>query len=118
MKTGIHPNYVLCEVTCACGNTFVTRSTKPVIKAEICSVCHPFFTGKQKLIDTAGRVEKFQKKYSATGGKMVERKPKKTLKKTMAPKHTKKVLTSAPKKIAKPKAANPQKKTIPESANK
>ncbi len=63
MKKGIHPDYVEATVTCACGETFKTRSTKPVIKVEICSKCHPFFTGKQKLVDTAGRVQRFQKKY-------------------------------------------------------
>ena len=55
MKKGIHPEYVECRVTCACGNTFLTRSTKKEIRVEICSQCHPFFTGKQKLIDTEGR---------------------------------------------------------------
>ncbi len=63
MKKGIHPNYVDCTVTCACGYTFKTKSTKPEIKLEICGNCHPFFTGKQKFVDTAGRVEKFVKKY-------------------------------------------------------
>lgn len=63
MKKGIHPKYEEATVTCACGNTFKTKSTQKEIKVEICSVCHPFFTGKQKLVDTAGRVEKFMKKY-------------------------------------------------------
>jgi large subunit ribosomal protein L31 len=63
MKKGIHPEYGECRVTCACGNTFLTRSTKKEIRVEICSQCHPFFTGKQKLVDSAGRVEKFRKKY-------------------------------------------------------
>jgi len=63
VKKGIHPKYEEAEVICACGNTFKTRSTKQNIKVEICSACHPFFTGKQKLVDTAGRVEKFMKKY-------------------------------------------------------
>ncbi len=63
MKKGIHPEYVESRVICACGNTFVTRSTKKEIRVEICSQCHPFFTGKQKLVDSAGRVEKFRKKY-------------------------------------------------------
>lgn len=63
MKKGIHPEYVECTVTCACGNTFTTRSTKKEIRVEICSHCHPFFTGKQKFVDSAGRVEKFKKKY-------------------------------------------------------
>jgi large subunit ribosomal protein L31 len=70
MKKDIHPNYDECFVTCACGNTFTTRSTKKEIRVEICSQCHPFFTGKQKFIDSAGRVEKFRKKYG-------ESKPKK-----------------------------------------
>lgn len=63
MKNGIHPDYQECTVACACGNTFKTRSTKKEIRVEICSQCHPFFTGKQKLIDSAGRVEKFRRKY-------------------------------------------------------
>jgi large subunit ribosomal protein L31 len=65
MKSGIHPNYQDINVTCSCGNTFVTRSTnvKP-LHVEVCSACHPFYTGKQKIVDTAGRVEKFRQKYS------------------------------------------------------
>ena len=64
MKQGIHPEYLEATVTCACGESFQTRSTKAEIHLEICSKCHPFFTGKQKLIDTAGRVERFQRKYA------------------------------------------------------
>jgi large subunit ribosomal protein L31 len=63
MREGIHPKYVEAQVTCACGNTFTTRSTRPEIHVEICSNCHPFFTGKQKIVDTEGRVEKFMQKY-------------------------------------------------------
>jgi large subunit ribosomal protein L31 len=63
MKKDVHPGYQECAVTCACGNTFVTKSTKKEIRVEICSQCHPFFTGKQKFIDSAGRVEKFKKKF-------------------------------------------------------
>ncbi|MCK5816411.1 MAG: 50S ribosomal protein L31 [Candidatus Marinimicrobia bacterium] len=63
MKSGIHPKYDEVTVTCACGNSFKTRSTAGNLKVEICSACHPFFTGKQKLLDTAGRIEKFNKKY-------------------------------------------------------
>jgi len=63
VKEGIHPNYQEVEVRCACGNTFKTRSTKPDLHLEICSACHPFFTGRQKLIDTEGRVERFNKKF-------------------------------------------------------
>ena len=65
MKEGIHPKYAEVEVRCACGNTFKTRSTKPELHLEICSACHPFFTGRQKLIDTEGRVERFTKKFGA-----------------------------------------------------
>jgi len=62
MKEGIHPEYVVSRVTCSCGNSFVTRSTKPEIHLELCSACHPFYTGKQKLVDTGGRVERFQRR--------------------------------------------------------
>ncbi len=64
MKEKIHPEYKEAKVVCACGETFVTRSTKPVIKVDICSKCHPFYTGKQKIVDTEGRVEKFMRKYT------------------------------------------------------
>lgn len=63
MKDKIHPQYIECKVTCGCGSSWVTRSSKEQIKVEICSACHPFFTGQQKFVDTAGRVEKFQKKF-------------------------------------------------------
>ncbi|TMM11412.1 MAG: 50S ribosomal protein L31 [Actinobacteria bacterium] len=62
MKAGIHPDYVLSTVTCSCGNTFQVHSTKPELHVEICSQCHPFYTGKQKLVDTGGRVERFQRR--------------------------------------------------------
>ncbi len=62
MKTGIHPEYVESRVTCTCGNTFVTRSTEAEIHVEICSNCHPFYTGRQKLVDTGGRVERFKRR--------------------------------------------------------
>lgn len=65
MKEGIHPDYKETTITCVCGNVIATKSTKKDIKIEICSNCHPFMTGKQKIIDTAGRVEKFKKKYEA-----------------------------------------------------
>ena len=68
MKAKIHPDYQNVTVVCACGETFVTRSTKKDLRLEICSKCHPFFTGKQKLIDTAGRVERFNRRYSQTTG--------------------------------------------------
>jgi large subunit ribosomal protein L31 len=66
MKKGIHPEYVETVVRCACGNEFKTRSTKAKINTEICSNCHPFFTGKQKLVDSEGRVERFMRKYGKT----------------------------------------------------
>lgn len=64
MKEAIHPAYKESKVVCACGETFTTKSTRPAIHVDICSNCHPFFTGKQKLLDTEGRVEKFKKKYA------------------------------------------------------
>ena len=67
MKQDIHPDYKLSTVHCACGEAYQTRSTKDSIRLDICSVCHPFFTGKQKLIDSAGRVERFQKRYKNAG---------------------------------------------------
>jgi large subunit ribosomal protein L31 len=66
MKEKIHPKYMKCIVTCACGNTFETRSTVEKLHIDICGACHPFFTGKQKFVDTAGRVEKFNKRYGRT----------------------------------------------------
>ena len=63
MKSGIHPVYKVVTVTCACGESFVTRSTRDDMRLEICAKCHPFFTGKQKLIDSAGRVERFERRY-------------------------------------------------------
>jgi large subunit ribosomal protein L31 len=63
VKVGIHPEYVETTITCACGEVIQTRSTRPQVRVEVCSKCHPFFTGKQKLVDPAGRVERFQRKY-------------------------------------------------------
>jgi large subunit ribosomal protein L31 len=63
MKKGIHPKYEPTSITCACGNVIETRSTVKDVQVEICSACHPFFTGKQKLVDTAGRIDRFRKKY-------------------------------------------------------
>ncbi len=69
MKDGIHPEYHEVKVTCACGSEFTTRSTKPELSLDVCSACHPFFTGKQRLVDTAGRIERFRKKYAQPGSK-------------------------------------------------
>jgi large subunit ribosomal protein L31 len=63
MKKDIHPNYVEATVHCSCGNTFTTRSTKPELRIELCSQCHPFYTGKQKLVDSGGRVERFNRRF-------------------------------------------------------
>ena len=68
MKEAIHPEYVEARVWCTCGNEFTTRSTKPELHVEICSNCHPFYTGKQKLMDTGGRVERFQRRLERAGG--------------------------------------------------
>ncbi|HIQ21821.1 MAG TPA: 50S ribosomal protein L31 [Planctomycetes bacterium] len=77
MKEGIHPRYVETKVTCGCGNSFVTRSTKPEITVDICNQCHPFFTGKLKYVDTAGRIEKFRSKFAESGYASLERAKKK-----------------------------------------
>lgn len=103
MKEKIHPNYVDCIVKCACGYSFQTKSTKPEILVDICGNCHPFFTGKQKLVDSAGRVEKFKKKFGEKIDITKERKVKKE-KKTRVEKikkTTEKILTSASKKKKK-----------------
>ncbi|MGQ0679940.1 MAG: 50S ribosomal protein L31 [Actinomycetota bacterium] len=63
MKTAIHPKYEVATVRCSCGNTFQTRSTRPELHTELCSECHPFYTGKQKMVDTGGRIERFERKY-------------------------------------------------------
>ena len=69
MKSDIHPSYVDSTVRCSCGNTFTTRSTKPELHVELCNECHPFFTGKQKLVDSGGRVERFQRRYAKSGSR-------------------------------------------------
>jgi large subunit ribosomal protein L31 len=103
MKAKIHPKYVESTITCACGNVVKTRSTKPKMNVDLCSACHPFFTGKQKLVDTAGRVEKFRRKY----GDVVPTKAPKAVKPVAAPKPPK------PPKARKPKAAKPKPETPP-----
>ena len=69
MREKIHPNYVEARVVCSCGNTFTTRSTKPSLHTEVCSACHPFFTGEQRIVDTAGRVERFNKRWAKAAGR-------------------------------------------------
>jgi large subunit ribosomal protein L31 len=71
-KPGIHPSYVISKITCACGHVHETASTRGSFHVEICSACHPFDTGKQKLVDTAGRIDRFQKKYGRTAAKTAE----------------------------------------------
>ena len=98
MKPKIHPKYVESTITCACGNVVKTRSTKPKMNVDLCSACHPFFTGKQKLVDTAGRVEKFRRKY----GDVVPAKPVKVAKPNRPP-----AAPKPPKARKAPKAAKP-----------
>ena len=69
MKADIHPTYQDAAVKCSCGNTFTTKSTKPALSVELCNDCHPFYTGKQKLVDTGGRVERFERRYGQRSGK-------------------------------------------------
>ena len=99
MREGIHPNYVEAKVVCACGNTFTTRSTKPSIRLEICSNCHPFFTGRQKFVDSAGRVERFQKRFSKPAAEPAKKQPASKMAKgqvaALAKKKVK-ILSSAP----------------------
>jgi large subunit ribosomal protein L31 len=76
MKKGIHPKYMNTVVKCGCGNTFTTRSTVPEMKVDICNVCHPFYTGKLKFVDTAGRIEKFKSKFSAGYASLQKKKKK------------------------------------------
>lgn len=76
MKKGIHPNYVETQVTCGCGNKFQTRSTRKELRVDICHMCHPFFTGKLKYVDAAGRIENFQKKFAAGSYASLQQKKK------------------------------------------
>jgi large subunit ribosomal protein L31 len=69
MKAGIHPDYKVATVRCSCGSTFTTRSTKSDLHVELCSECHPFYTGKQKLVDTGGRIDRFERRYGKRKGK-------------------------------------------------
>ncbi len=73
MKPGIHPNYVESTVSCACGNTWTTRSTRPTLRTDLCNVCHPFYTGEQRIVDTAGQVERFMKKMEGAAANRVSK---------------------------------------------
>jgi len=88
MKDGIHPKYDIATARCACGNEFQTRATMLLIKVDICSACHPFFTGQQRLVDAAGRVERFGKRFAKTEGKTLQRK-----------KQVQKIISVAPPKV-------------------
>lgn len=90
MKDKIHPKYVECKVSCGCGNAFVTRATEPKLSVEVCAKCHPFFTGQQRFLDTAGRVEKFQKKYAWNAKQTV----------TLAEEAAKKVVAKPKRKVS------------------
>ena len=104
MKQGIHPQYTAAKAVCACGNQFETRATVPMLKVDICSACHPFFTGTQKLVDTAGRVERFSKRFESTGGRTVSRTKQVQKKIAKAPPKPKgRVLTSTPVAASKKK---------------
>ena len=117
MKEKSHPKYEVVEVVCACGAKFKTRSTMKAVKLDICSACHPFFTGKQKMLDTEGRVEKFNKKFAATQGKMIARKPKTEVKAKAKKGAVKKVvLSTAPVKTAKKAAKKEDKKADKKAA--
>jgi len=101
MKNDVHPKYYPnCQVTCVCGNTFQTGSTEPEIKVELCSACHPFYTGKQKLVDTARRVEKFEAKIKAKAS-VPEKKGKKVKKAARAVARAKKEVTVKTKDMKK-----------------
>jgi large subunit ribosomal protein L31 len=110
MKKGIHPEYVECKVTCGCGNSFTTRATVKSLTVEVCSNCHPFYTGQQRFVDTAGRVEKFQKKYQWNAKQAVtaaeaERKKKPPVRK---PPQVAKGKAAKAKSAGKPAAGKPK----------
>lgn len=113
MRPGIHPVYEAANVQCACGNKFTTRSVKPDIRVEICSECHPFYTGRQKLVDTAGRVDRFKRRFAKTEGQMVSRRPVADVKmkklESAVPARRGRVLSTAPT-AATPKDAKKDKK--------
>jgi large subunit ribosomal protein L31 len=110
MKEAIHPKYAAAVVRCACGYSFETRSTRPDYHLEICSSCHPFFTGKQKLVDSAGRLERFTKRYEKTSGQTVRTKAKVSSKKVVAASKTARKMLSTGAKKAAIKPAEPTKK--------
>ena len=104
MKQGIHPEYMECTVKCSCGNTFTTKSTKPELKIDICNVCHPFYTGQQRFVDTGGRVQRFADKFGSAKETVAEREAKAAEKAKRAEEFAKKAEAEA-KKAAERKAA-------------
>jgi large subunit ribosomal protein L31 len=100
MKEGIHPTYPPARVSCACGNSFVTRSTRGDFQVDVCAACHPFYTGTQKLLDTAGRVDRFRKRYEGNAAKAPSKVNTGTPKKEKAPKAEE----AAPEAVEEPKA--------------
>lgn len=109
MRSNIHPKYELATVTCACGYQFQTRSTRPDYHLEICSHCHPFFTGKQKLVDSAGRVERFTRRFEKTAGKTLRVKAKIKPAKAQVAKSTRKVLSTGARKVKAEKKISSEK---------
>ncbi len=113
MKAGIHPDYKPAKVVCACGNVIETRSTRGDFHIEICSACHPFFTGKQKVLDTAGRIERFKTRYaSAPAPAPKKAEPQPEVRKAAAPKENRAA------KRAKASAGKPRPEPEPEAAEK
>ena len=111
MQPGTHPDYVPSTITCACGHSFQTRSTRPEIHLEICSHCHPFFTGKQKLVDSAGRMERFAKRFEKTAGKTVRTKAKTKAARAPLAKSTRKILSTGAKTVKTPAEKKPAEKS-------
>ena len=107
MKTDIHPHYMNAKVTCACGNSFLTRATVHELRLDICNVCHPFYTGKQKFVDTAGRVERFRARYGLEEGQETNVEKKKRAKKGKAAKD---LLSASPVFLAERAAALAEKR--------
>ena len=114
MREGIHPEYKAAKVVCACGNVIETRSTRGDFHVEICAACHPFFTGKQKIMDTAGRIERFKTRYAATPVTGAKPEAKPALAPKAAPKKTEKDKENRAAKRAKANAGKPKAK--PEAA--
>ena len=121
MKQGIHPEYVDCTVKCSCGNTFQTRSTKPELKIDICNVCHPFYTGQQRFVDTGGRVQRFADKFGGAAQAALEREAaKKAAKQAAAEEAAAKKAAEREAKLAEKakRAAEYEKKAAAEAAKK